>query len=65
MYQLNCKNPYNLLNREDDDDDKSKLIHGHITSISVLRSYRRLGVASKLMSQACMNIKFKFSNNDG
>ncbi|PWN18853.1 putative N-terminal acetyltransferase complex subunit ARD1 [Microstroma glucosiphilum] len=26
--------------------------HGHVTSISVLRSYRRLGVAQKLMRQS-------------
>ncbi|KAI9348427.1 putative N-terminal acetyltransferase complex subunit ARD1 [Zopfochytrium polystomum] len=26
--------------------------HGHITSLSVMRSYRRLGVAEKLMQQA-------------
>ncbi|KIJ58307.1 hypothetical protein HYDPIDRAFT_23259 [Hydnomerulius pinastri MD-312] len=27
-------------------------LHGHVTSISVLRSYRRLGVAKKLMVQS-------------
>ena len=26
--------------------------HGHITSLSVMRSYRRLGIAQKLMKQA-------------
>lgn len=26
--------------------------HGHVTSISVLRSYRRLGLAKKLMLQS-------------
>ena len=26
--------------------------HGHVTSISVLRSYRRLGLAKKLMVQS-------------
>jgi ribosomal protein S18 acetylase RimI-like enzyme len=26
--------------------------HGHVTSISVLRSYRRLGLAKKLMIQS-------------
>ncbi len=26
--------------------------HGHVTSISVLRSYRRLGLANKLMKQS-------------
>lgn len=28
---------------EDNDDELSKVAHGHITSISVLRSHRKLG----------------------
>jgi len=37
--------------REDevDGDNKDKIVHAHITSISVLRTYRRLGIATKLM----------------
>lgn len=37
--------------REEDvgPDDQT---HGHVTSISVLRSYRRLGLAKKLMVQS-------------
>ncbi len=35
---------------EDADDDD---IHGHITSLAVRRTYRRLGIAQKLMNQAC------------
>ena len=31
---------------------KGKFVHGHITSISVLRDYRYLGIATKLM-RAC------------
>jgi len=31
---------------------KGKIAHGHITSISVLRDYRKLGLATKLM-RAC------------
>ena len=31
-----------------------KMAHGHITSISVLRDYRKLGIATKLM-RACQN----------
>ena len=40
-----------LLSREEDvgPDDQP---HGHVTSISVLRSYRRLGLAKKLMVQS-------------
>jgi peptide alpha-N-acetyltransferase len=36
----------------EDEDIKQGEIQGHITSISVLRTYRRLGVASKLMNHA-------------
>lgn len=36
--------------REDDSDEKKpEPPHGHVTSISVIRSYRRLGLAKKLM----------------
>jgi ribosomal protein S18 acetylase RimI-like enzyme len=40
--------------REDEDEEKAKgePPHGHVVSISVLRSYRRLGLAQKLMVQA-------------
>lgn len=34
------------------DEDTSLPPHGHVTSISVLRSYRRLGIANKLMLQS-------------
>ena len=49
---------YVLGKMEDDDlsdaDIKKgvKMAHGHITSISVLRDYRKLGIATKLM-RAC------------
>ncbi|KAG5461679.1 MAG: hypothetical protein BJ554DRAFT_6084, partial [Olpidium bornovanus] len=36
-------------NREDEPEDEP---HGHITSISVLRSQRRMGIANMLASQA-------------
>ena len=38
-----------VLGKLDDDDVKNDEIKGHITSISVLRTYRKLGLASKLM----------------
>ena len=41
-----------VLAKLEDEDIKPGEIQGHITSISVLRSYRRLGVASKLMNHA-------------
>ena len=33
-------------------DEEGKPPHGHVTSISVLRTYRRLGIANKLMLQS-------------
>ena len=41
-----------VLAKLEDEDVKQGEIQGHITSISVLRTYRRLGVASKLMTHA-------------
>ena len=44
-----------IIHREDESDGEGhdeKLVHGHITSISVLRTYRRLGIATKLMLAA-------------
>ncbi|KAJ1957126.1 N-terminal acetyltransferase A complex catalytic subunit ard1, partial [Dispira parvispora] len=34
------------------DEDQSSPPHGHITSLSVMRNYRRLGLAEKLMKQS-------------
>ena len=34
---------------EDDDDNKKKEVEAHITSLSVLRTHRKLGIATKLM----------------
>lgn len=41
-----------VLAKLEDEDVKPGEIQGHITSISVLRTYRRLGVANKLMIHA-------------
>ena len=41
-----------VLAKLEDEDIKQGEVQGHITSISVLRTYRRLGVASKLMNHA-------------
>ena len=40
---------YVLAKMEDEDEKGAKIPHGHITSISVLREYRKLGIATKLM----------------
>ncbi|CEP13226.1 hypothetical protein [Parasitella parasitica] len=34
------------------EEEPSDAPHGHITSLSVMRTYRRLGLAQKLMTQA-------------
>jgi ribosomal protein S18 acetylase RimI-like enzyme len=52
-----------VLAKLEEDEENSSVIHGHITSISVLRTYRRLGLASKLMNHAC-KMKFTFSEFD-
>lgn len=36
----------------EEESEKGEPPHGHVTSISVLRSYRRLGLAKKLMEQS-------------
>ncbi|KAJ7259671.1 acyl-CoA N-acyltransferase [Mycena rebaudengoi] len=43
--------------------EHKKAVHGHVNSISVLRSYRRLGLARKLMllSQEAMSTIYKAS----
>ncbi|KAG6852629.1 hypothetical protein C0991_010326 [Blastosporella zonata] len=46
---------------QDEKDKKAQPVHGHVNSISVLRSYRRLGLAKKLMllSQEAMLSVYK------
>lgn len=41
----------NMITRDDDNGDEGEP-HGHVVSISVLRSYRRLGLAKRLMIQS-------------
>lgn len=41
---------------EDTKKDKEYIPHGHITSLSVLRDYRKLGIATKLMRAAHTNM---------
>jgi len=52
-----------ILAKMEEDVEEGDLPHGHINSISVLRSHRRLGVAKKLMelSQKMMLEIFKAS----
>lgn len=37
-----------------EEDPKDGIQHGHITSLSVMRTHRRLGIAEKLMRQSGM-----------
>lgn len=39
-----------------DEDAEANDTHGHITSLAVRRTYRRLGLAQKLMNQACQSM---------
>ncbi|KAI7823137.1 N-alpha-acetyltransferase 11-like protein [Kickxella alabastrina] len=43
---------YVLAKMNNDEKDVEPPLNGHITSLSVMRSYRRLGLAERLMSQA-------------
>lgn len=42
------------------DEDAKTDPHGHITSLSVLRSWRRLGIAAKLMKEAQIAMRDSF-----
>lgn len=43
---------YVLGKMEDDPDAEDKTPHGHVTSLAVMRTYRRMGLAEKLMKQS-------------
>merc|ERR1711970_780720 len=45
---------YVLAKMEDQENPEDQTPHGHITSLAVRRSHRRLGIAKKVMDQACM-----------
>ena len=48
----------NFSSEDDADDNKDKAhVHALVTSISVLRTYRRLGIATKLMHAAEESLK--------
>lgn len=52
-----------VLAKIDEQENSEEPVHGHVNSISVLRSYRRLGLANKLMlaSQEAMRSVYKAS----
>eukprot|EP01129_Flabellula_baltica_P015386 TRINITY_DN7776_c0_g1_i1.p1 TRINITY_DN7776_c0_g1~~TRINITY_DN7776_c0_g1_i1.p1 ORF type:complete len:170 (-),score=41.24 TRINITY_DN7776_c0_g1_i1:21-530(-) len=55
---------YVLAKLEDESEKKERkdnTIHGHITSLAVMRSYRKLGLATKLMKAAERSMKEVFN----
>ncbi|CCF57569.1 hypothetical protein KAFR_0C05780 [Kazachstania africana CBS 2517] len=48
---------YVLAKMNDDPDQASEPPNGHITSLSVMRTYRRMGIAEKLMRQALFALR--------
>jgi N-alpha-acetyltransferase 10/11 len=51
---------YVLAKMDDEDDGKTKVPHGHITSLAVCRSHRKMGIATKLMKAANRAMKESF-----
>ncbi|CDK24965.1 unnamed protein product [Kuraishia capsulata CBS 1993] len=45
-----------VLGKMDDEPDGDKTPHGHVTSLSVMRTYRRMGLAEKLMRQCLYSL---------
>eukprot|EP01094_Clydonella_sp_ATCC50884_P019607 TRINITY_DN3879_c0_g1_i2.p2 TRINITY_DN3879_c0_g1~~TRINITY_DN3879_c0_g1_i2.p2 ORF type:complete len:130 (+),score=48.56 TRINITY_DN3879_c0_g1_i2:455-844(+) len=50
-----------LVHGREDSDDEDAITHGHITSLAVLRSHRKMGIATKLMKQAQRVMVGKYS----
>ncbi len=48
---------------EDDEGKEDFVPHGHITSISVLRDYRKLGIATKLLRAAHHQMKTVYESH--
>lgn len=48
---------YSLAKMNDDPDQQNEPLNGHITSLSVMRTYRRMGIAEKLMRQALFALR--------
>lgn len=48
---------YVLAKMNDDPEQASEPLNGHITSLSVMRTYRRMGMAEKLMRQALFALR--------
>lgn len=67
-YLLYCAEDYDnkivgyVLSKLEEDEEDSKIIHGHITSISILRTHRRMGIATKLMKQSLKSMNEIYSS---
>ncbi|CAL9737770.1 N-terminal acetyltransferase A complex catalytic subunit Ard1p [Monosporozyma servazzii] len=48
---------YVLVKMNDDPDQQDQPLNGHITSLSVMRTYRRMGIAENLMRQALFALR--------
>ncbi|CAI4063514.1 peptide alpha-N-acetyltransferase complex A subunit ARD1 SKDI_08G0550 [Saccharomyces kudriavzevii IFO 1802] len=48
---------YVLVKMNDDPDQQNEAPNGHITSLSVMRTYRRMGIAENLMRQALFALR--------
>lgn len=48
---------YVLVKMNDDPEQQNEAPNGHITSLSVMRTYRRMGLAEKLMRQALFALR--------
>lgn len=48
---------YVLVKMNDDPDPQDQPLNGHITSLSVMRTYRRMGIAENLMRQALFALR--------
>jgi ribosomal protein S18 acetylase RimI-like enzyme len=53
------------MNDEKSKDPDEEPPHGHITSLAVLRPYRKLGLASQLMEQANQAMREVFMSEEG
>ena len=54
---------YVMAKIDDEEETGSKEVKGHITSLSVFREYRRLGIAKKLMESTHHSMKEDYSLN--
>lgn len=54
---------YTLAKMEDDSPDKKEHSHGHITSLAVLRTHRKLGLATKMMNFSSRSMVESFTGD--